>query len=55
MKFTELQLQPELLEAISYMGFVDATPVQEKAIPIILNNDDILALSLIHISEPTRL
>jgi superfamily II DNA/RNA helicase len=43
MKFTELNLRPELLEAISYMGFENATPVQEKAIPIILNNDDIIA------------
>ncbi len=43
MKFTELNLQPELLEAISYMGFETATPVQEKAIPIILNNDDLIA------------
>lgn len=43
MKFTELQLRPELLEAISYMGFENATPVQEKAIPIILNNEDLIA------------
>ena len=43
MKFTELELRPELLEAISYMGFENATQVQEKAIPIILNNDDIIA------------
>jgi superfamily II DNA/RNA helicase len=43
MKFTELNLKPELLEAISYMGFETATPVQEKAIPIILNDDDIIA------------
>lgn len=43
MKFTELQLRPELLEAISYMGFENATPVQEKAIPIILDNDDLIA------------
>lgn len=43
MKFTELNLQPELLEAISYMGFETATPVQEQAIPIILNNDDLIA------------
>ncbi|NVK66788.1 MAG: DEAD/DEAH box helicase [Flavobacteriales bacterium] len=43
MKFTELNLQPELLEAISYMGFETATPVQEKAIPVILNNDDLIA------------
>lgn len=43
MKFTELNLRPELLEALGYMGFETATPVQEKAIPIILNNDDIIA------------
>lgn len=43
MKFTELDLRPELLEAISYMGFENATPVQEMAIPIILENKDLIA------------
>ncbi len=43
MKFTELNLRPELLEAISYMGFENATPVQEMAIPIILENKDLIA------------
>lgn len=43
MKFTELNLSDQLLEALSYMGFEDATPVQEKAIPIILENRDIIA------------
>lgn len=43
MKFTELKLKDQLLEALSYMGFETATPIQEKAIPIILNNQDILA------------
>lgn len=43
MKFTEIGLKPELLTALDYMGFVDATPVQEKAIPIILQNKDLLA------------
>jgi len=43
MKFSELNLHESLLEAISYMGFENATPIQEKAIPIILENHDILA------------
>ena len=40
MKFTELNLGDELLEAISYMGFETATPIQQKAIPLILKNMD---------------
>ena len=43
MKFTELNLDESLLEAISHMGFVDATPIQEFAIPKILDNKDIIA------------
>ena len=43
MKFTELNLDDNLLEAISYMGFETATPIQEKAIPIILDNKDLIA------------
>ena len=43
MKFTDLNLEPELLEALSYMGFEKATPIQEQAIPIVLNNEDLIA------------
>lgn len=43
MKFTELQLKDRLLEAIEYMGFTEATPIQSEAIPLILNNRDVLA------------
>ncbi len=43
MKFTELKLEDKLLEAISYMGFETATPIQEKVIPIILDNRDLIA------------
>ncbi len=43
MKFTELKLEDQLLEAISYMGFETATPVQEQVIPIILENKDLIA------------
>lgn len=43
MKFTELHLNEQLLEAISYMGFEDATPIQEQAIPKILEGKDVIA------------
>ena len=43
MKFTELKLDEQLLEAISYMGFETATPIQEEVIPVILENRDLIA------------
>lgn len=43
MKFTELNLNEHLLEAVSYMGFENATPIQEQAIPLILANKDLIA------------
>lgn len=43
MKFTELPLHENILEAISYMGFENTTPIQEQAIPLILNNQDLIA------------
>lgn len=43
MTFEELGLKDQLLEAISYMGFDTATPVQERVIPVILENRDLIA------------
>jgi len=43
MKFTEFNLHEKVLEAISYMGIETATPIQEKAIPEILDGKDIIA------------
>ncbi len=43
MTFKELGLNEALQEAISFMGFENATPIQEQAIPIILDGKDILA------------
>jgi len=42
-KFSDLGLNEQIIEAIGYMGFENATPIQEKAIPIILNGKDIIA------------
>lgn len=43
MKFKELGLDDQILEAIGYMGFEDATPIQEKAIPVIIEGRDLIA------------
>lgn len=43
MNFTELKLHEKLLEAISYIGFETATPIQEQVIPLILQNKDVIA------------
>jgi ATP-dependent RNA helicase RhlE len=43
MIFDDLNLNPELLESIDYMGFREATPIQEKAIPVILAGRDLIA------------
>ena len=43
MKFTELALKEELLEALSYMNFYEATPIQQQAIPFILEEKDLIA------------
>ena len=42
MKFNELNLNPDIIEAISHMGFENATEVQEKAIPEILKGNDLI-------------
>ncbi len=43
MKFVDFKLDPKLLEGIEAMGFENATPVQEQAIPTILSGKDIIA------------
>ncbi|WP_250656164.1 DEAD/DEAH box helicase [Alkalimarinus coralli] len=39
---TELSLHPQLIKATHELGFESATQVQERAIPLILNNKDLL-------------
>lgn len=43
MKFDEFGFGEEILDALYYMGFEQATPIQEKAIPEILAGHDLLA------------
>lgn len=46
MTFEQTGIKPELLSAISEMGFEQPTPIQEKTIPHLLNNkNDLIALA----------
>jgi superfamily II DNA/RNA helicase len=43
MNFSELKINSDIIEAISYMGFKKTTPIQEMAIPVILDGKDLIA------------
>ena len=43
MPFDHLGLSPELLRAVEEEGYTDPTPIQEKAIPIVLAGGDLMA------------
>ena len=43
MFFDELDLNDNILDGLEAMNFEQCTPIQEKAIPIILEGHDILA------------
>ena len=45
MKFEEFDLAPQIIEAIGYMGFEIASPIQEKAIPAAIKGKDVLAVA----------
>ena len=43
MKFTEFGFDDRLMEGIEASGYEDATPVQEKVIPLVLEGKDVIA------------
>lgn len=43
MKFTEIDFAPELLDSLDAMNFNEMTPIQEQAIPAILDGKDLIA------------
>ena len=45
MKFSVLNLQPQILQALEEMGYEEMTPIQEESIPHILNGKDVLGLA----------
>ncbi|MCK9160936.1 MAG: DEAD/DEAH box helicase, partial [Bacteroidaceae bacterium] len=45
MKFSELNLNKKVLEALDAMNFDECTPIQEQAIPKILEGRDLIAVA----------
>jgi superfamily II DNA/RNA helicase len=45
LRFDELSLNPRLLQAINHLGFIEATEIQQRAIPQILSSHDLAASS----------
>ena len=45
MKFSTLNLTPQILQALKEMGYEEMTPIQEESIPHILNGKDVLGLA----------
>lgn len=43
MNFSDFALDERILEGIGYMGYKAATPIQEQAIPIVLEKKDLIA------------
>ncbi len=43
MRFDEFNFDYDLLDGLDAMGFVNATPIQEQAIPLILDREDLIA------------
>ena len=43
MKFADIGLDERIMESLSYMGFEETTPIQTEAIPVILDNRDLIA------------
>ncbi|MFY0689284.1 MAG: DEAD/DEAH box helicase [Cyclobacteriaceae bacterium] len=42
MKFEQLKLIPEVLKALEDQNYAEPTAIQEQAIPLVLNNEDVL-------------
>ena len=45
MKFSDFSLRPEILQAVADAGYEQPTPIQEQAIPLILEGKDLLGIA----------
>ncbi|MBK3517818.1 DEAD/DEAH box helicase [Carboxylicivirga marina] len=45
MKFTDLNINTVLLNALEDIGLTDATPIQEKAFPVIMSGKDVVGIA----------
>lgn len=44
-RFEEMELHPDVLDALDAMGFAEATPIQSQAIPLILKGKDLMGIA----------
>ena len=42
LQFMDLNIKPQILKAITYMGFEEMTPIQARAIPVELSGADVI-------------
>ena len=42
LRFEELGICPEIQKAVKHMGFEEASPIQSKAIPVMMTGKDII-------------
>ena len=45
MKFNELGLSPEVMKAVTGMGYIDLTPIQEQTYELIRDGRDLMAMA----------
>ena len=45
LKFKEFEIKKDILNAVRKAGYEEATPIQEKAIPVILEGHDVIGLA----------
>ena len=45
MKFSDMGLHPQVLEALIPLGYEQPTPIQEQAIPHVLNGRDVMGIA----------
>ena len=45
MKFSDMGLHPKVLEALIPLGYEQPTPIQEQAIPHVLNGRDVMGIA----------
>ena len=47
MKFTEFGFDDRLMEGIDASNYIDATPVQEQVIPLVMQGKDVIASAVL--------
>ena len=51
MKFEELNLDERILRAVEDMGFEEASPIQASAIPVIMDDRDVVGQALVLVEQ----